>query len=69
MNAVIVRKKNGQRMSTVIPHEEAVKRIASGMFPRCEVKLVDEPLTETTKLDIVAEEVEDKGCAGGGCTL
>ncbi|MGL5260936.1 MAG: hypothetical protein ACRC9P_00950 [Bacteroides sp.] len=69
MNAVIVNKKTGTRMSVVLTQEEAEKRLDSGMFPRCKVELVDEPVHVAQKLDIVAEEIEDKGCAGGGCTL
>lgn len=69
MNAVLVNSRTGARMSKVISQEEAQKRIDSGMFPRAKIKLVDEPIHVENKLDITPEEIEDVGCAGGGCTL
>lgn len=69
MNAVLVNKRTGVRMSQVITQEEAQKRIDSGMFPRAKIELVDEPIYVENKLDIQPEEIEDVGCAGGGCTL
>lgn len=69
MNAII---KNGDlALSKVITKAEAIARLEKlkALYPHARIVETDEKIVERVKIDVVPEEIDDVGCAGGGCSL
>lgn len=69
MNAII---KNGDlALSKVISKEEALARLEKlkALYPNARIVETDEEIVEQRKINVVPEEIEEVGCAGGGCSL
>lgn len=69
MNAIIM---NGEiALSPVLKMSEAQERIEMlrVIYPKAVIIETDQEIVKKAKIDVVPEEVEDVGCAGGACTL
>lgn len=69
MNTII---KNGDlALSKVISKEEALARLENlkVLYPNARIVETDEKIVERVKIDVIPEEIDDVGCAGGGCSL
>lgn len=70
MNVVIMN--NDQKISDVITLKEAEARLKNGLvaiYPKAKIVHVDDEISQKRELNIVAEVIEERGCAGGGCSL
>lgn len=70
MNVYIM---NGDRkISQVLTRAEAEERLQSGLlmfYPNATIVPTDEEIAEKIVINVVPEEIEETGCAGGGCSL
>ena len=69
MNAII---KNGDLvLSKVMPIQEAEERLKGlkMIYPNAHIERTSQEVIEKSVIVVIPEEIEDTGCAGGGCTL